>query len=153
MAKIYKDKCGSWYGPDVYLTLSPQQFNGKSAINYFKNLQEHLTNNISQKKLILVQGTDSLLRITNTSSSNNEDTNFIMNQNQNEMLYKMSRSFSKLLKYVQRNPNNFIIISFNHICLFFYCIYTLYVVEVPSANSTTISTVLLGMVGLSVKSL
>ena len=84
----------------------------KKIINYFKNLQEHLTNNISQKKLILVQGSDSLLRITNTSSSNNEDTNFIMNQNQNEMLYKMSRSFSKLLKYVQRNPNNFIIISF-----------------------------------------
>ena len=41
MAKIFKDKCGSWYGSDVYLTLSQQQFNGKSAINYFKNLSSY----------------------------------------------------------------------------------------------------------------
>ena len=41
MAKIFRDKCGSWYGSDVYLTLSQQQFNGKSAINYFKNLSNY----------------------------------------------------------------------------------------------------------------
>ena len=41
MAKIFKDKCGSWYGSDVYLTLSQQQFNGKSAINYFKNISSY----------------------------------------------------------------------------------------------------------------
>lgn len=46
MAKILKDKCGSWYGSDVYLTLSQQKFNGKSAINYFKNISSYdLTNN------------------------------------------------------------------------------------------------------------
>ena len=41
MTKIYNDKCGSWYGSDVYLTLSQQKFNGKSAINYFKNLSNY----------------------------------------------------------------------------------------------------------------
>lgn len=41
MAKILKDKCGSWYGSDVYLTLTQQKFNGKSAINYFKNLSNY----------------------------------------------------------------------------------------------------------------
>lgn len=41
MTKIFKDKCGSWYGSDVYLTLSQQKFNGKSAINYFKNLSTY----------------------------------------------------------------------------------------------------------------
>ena len=41
MAKIYKDKCGSWYGSDVYLTLNQQQFNGRSAINYLKNLSSY----------------------------------------------------------------------------------------------------------------
>lgn len=46
MAKILKDKCGSWYGSDVYLTLSQQKFNGKSAINYFKNISSYSwTNN------------------------------------------------------------------------------------------------------------
>lgn len=41
MAKILKDKCGSWYGSNVYLTLNQQKFNGKSAINYFKNLSTY----------------------------------------------------------------------------------------------------------------
>lgn len=41
MTKILKDKCGSWYGSDVYLTLTQQKFNGKSAINYFKNLSNY----------------------------------------------------------------------------------------------------------------
>lgn len=93
-----------------YNNLSKEKY--KKLKNYFKYLQGHLTNVASQKRLIFVQGTDALLRITNSSSSNNEDTNFIINQDKNEVLYKLSKTVNKILKNAQRSPNNFIIISF-----------------------------------------
>lgn len=41
MAKIFKDKTGSWYGGDVALSMKQQQFNAKCVANYMQNISKY----------------------------------------------------------------------------------------------------------------
>lgn len=41
MAKLCKDKCGSWYGGDNYLSMKQQQINARAITKYCQHLSSH----------------------------------------------------------------------------------------------------------------
>lgn len=52
MAKIFKDKTGSWYGGDNYLSMKQQQFNAKCVANYMQNISKYDWNKDSIKAIL-----------------------------------------------------------------------------------------------------
>ena len=53
MAKLCKDKCGSWYGGDNYLSMKQQQVNARAVAKYCKVLSNH---NWSKKSIQAICG-------------------------------------------------------------------------------------------------